>query len=109
MTRDWLTPDALVVAVDYATYVRGEVAREAALFLVDERGAVPGQPRRRAASTATRTRRRRSARRSSPAPSRRPAAGSSSPISASAWRTSSSATAIVRRATELGLGTVLPR
>jgi alanine dehydrogenase len=38
MTSDWLTPDALVVAVDYATYVSAEVARNAARFLVDERG-----------------------------------------------------------------------
>ncbi|HET9457087.1 MAG TPA: hypothetical protein VFO78_07080 [Candidatus Limnocylindrales bacterium] len=35
---DWLTPDALVVAVDYETYCSAEVAREATLFLVDERG-----------------------------------------------------------------------
>jgi len=38
MTRDWFSPDALVVAVDYATSVAAEVAREAALFLVDEEG-----------------------------------------------------------------------
>jgi ornithine cyclodeaminase/alanine dehydrogenase len=38
MTNDWLVPDALVVPVDYATYVAAEVARDAALFLVDERG-----------------------------------------------------------------------
>ena len=37
MTNDWLTPDALVVPVDYATYCSAEVARDAALFLVDER------------------------------------------------------------------------
>ena len=37
MTADWLTDDALVVAVDYATIVAAEVARGAALFLVDER------------------------------------------------------------------------
>ncbi len=37
MTSDWLAPDALVVAVDYATYVSAEVARDAALFLVDQR------------------------------------------------------------------------
>lgn len=35
---DWLAPDALVVAVDYATMVSAAVAREAAIFLVDERG-----------------------------------------------------------------------
>jgi ornithine cyclodeaminase/alanine dehydrogenase-like protein (mu-crystallin family) len=35
---DWLAPDALVVAVDYATMVSAAVARQAALFLVDERG-----------------------------------------------------------------------
>lgn len=37
MTTDWLTRDALVVPVDYATYCSGEVARDAALFLVDHR------------------------------------------------------------------------
>lgn len=38
MTRDWLTPEVTVVPVDYATYCSAEVAREAAMFLVDERG-----------------------------------------------------------------------
>jgi ornithine cyclodeaminase/alanine dehydrogenase-like protein (mu-crystallin family) len=38
MTTDWLAPAALVVAVDYATYASAEVARDAALFLVDDRG-----------------------------------------------------------------------
>jgi ornithine cyclodeaminase/alanine dehydrogenase-like protein (mu-crystallin family) len=37
MTPDWLTRDALVVPVDYATYCSAAVAREAALFLVDQR------------------------------------------------------------------------
>jgi ornithine cyclodeaminase/alanine dehydrogenase-like protein (mu-crystallin family) len=37
MTADWLKPDALVVPVDYATYCAADVAREAALFLVDHR------------------------------------------------------------------------
>ncbi len=37
MTADWLVPDALVVPVDYATYCSAEVARGAALFLVDHR------------------------------------------------------------------------
>ena len=38
LTDDWLTPDALVVAVDYATYVRRRGRpRGAALFLVDQR------------------------------------------------------------------------
>lgn len=37
MTEDWLAPDALVVAVDYATYCAAEVAAGAALFLVDQR------------------------------------------------------------------------
>ena len=37
MTNDWLAPDALVVPVDYATYCAAEVARDAALFLVDQR------------------------------------------------------------------------
>ena len=38
MTNDWLAPGSLVVPIDYATYVAAEVARDAALFLVDERG-----------------------------------------------------------------------
>ncbi len=38
MTRDWLTPDALVVPVDYATMCAAEVAIDAGLFLVDDRG-----------------------------------------------------------------------
>jgi ornithine cyclodeaminase/alanine dehydrogenase-like protein (mu-crystallin family) len=38
MTNDWLAPGALVVPVDYATYCAAEVAREAALFLVDHAG-----------------------------------------------------------------------
>ena len=38
MPPDWLAPNALVVPVDYATYVSAAVARDAALFLVDERG-----------------------------------------------------------------------
>jgi ornithine cyclodeaminase/alanine dehydrogenase len=37
MTVDWLAPNALVVPVDYATYCAAEVAREASLFLVDHR------------------------------------------------------------------------
>jgi ornithine cyclodeaminase/alanine dehydrogenase-like protein (mu-crystallin family) len=37
LTADWLAPDALVVAVDYATYVAASVARGAGLFLVDHR------------------------------------------------------------------------
>jgi ornithine cyclodeaminase/alanine dehydrogenase-like protein (mu-crystallin family) len=37
MTSDWLAHDALVVPVDYATYLAAEVARDAALFLVDQR------------------------------------------------------------------------
>jgi ornithine cyclodeaminase/alanine dehydrogenase-like protein (mu-crystallin family) len=37
MTPDWLSADALVVPVDYATYCSATVAREAALFVVDER------------------------------------------------------------------------
>jgi ornithine cyclodeaminase/alanine dehydrogenase len=38
LTGDWLTPDALVVPVDYASMLAAQVARDAALFLVDERG-----------------------------------------------------------------------
>lgn len=37
MTSDWLAPTALVVPVDYATYCAADVARDAALFLVDHR------------------------------------------------------------------------
>ena len=37
MTSDWLAPDALVVPVDYATYCAADVAADAALFLVDHR------------------------------------------------------------------------
>ncbi|MBA2381642.1 MAG: hypothetical protein H0V73_05975 [Chloroflexi bacterium] len=37
LTDAWLTPDALVVAVDYATYVAASVAHDAVLFLVDQR------------------------------------------------------------------------
>jgi len=35
MTNDWLAPHALVVPVDYATYCAAGVARDADLFLVD--------------------------------------------------------------------------
>lgn len=35
MTNDWLGPNALVVAVDYATMCAAEVARDAALFVTD--------------------------------------------------------------------------
>jgi ornithine cyclodeaminase/alanine dehydrogenase-like protein (mu-crystallin family) len=38
MTADWLAHDALIVPVDYATYLAAEVARDARLFLVDDRG-----------------------------------------------------------------------
>ena len=37
LTIDWLAPEALVVAVDYSTYVAASVARAAALFLTDQR------------------------------------------------------------------------
>lgn len=37
MTNDWLTPGATVIPIDYATYCAAEVARDAALFLVDQR------------------------------------------------------------------------
>jgi ornithine cyclodeaminase/alanine dehydrogenase len=36
MTEEWLTPEALVVPVDFATYLSAGVARSAALFLVDD-------------------------------------------------------------------------
>ncbi len=38
MTGAWLKPDALVIPVDYATMCAADVARDATLFLVDERG-----------------------------------------------------------------------
>lgn len=38
MTGDWLRPDALVVPVDYATMCAASVARDASLFVVDDRG-----------------------------------------------------------------------
>ena len=38
MTADWLTDDALIVPVDYATYLAAGVARDASIFLVDDRG-----------------------------------------------------------------------
>ena len=38
MTPDWLRPDALVVPVDYAAMCSAAVARDAALFLTDDRG-----------------------------------------------------------------------
>lgn len=38
MTNDWLGPQTLVVPIDYATTCAAEVARDAALFLVDELG-----------------------------------------------------------------------
>ena len=37
MTNAWLQPQATVIPIDYATYCAAEVAREAALFLVDQR------------------------------------------------------------------------
>lgn len=36
MTTDWLKQDVLIVSVDYETYVSAEIARSAAVFLVDE-------------------------------------------------------------------------
>jgi ornithine cyclodeaminase/alanine dehydrogenase-like protein (mu-crystallin family) len=38
MDGSWLADDALVVPVDYATMLAASVARDAALFLVDDRG-----------------------------------------------------------------------
>jgi ornithine cyclodeaminase len=37
MTNDWLREDATVIPIDYATYCAAEVARDAALFVVDQR------------------------------------------------------------------------
>jgi ornithine cyclodeaminase/alanine dehydrogenase-like protein (mu-crystallin family) len=38
MDSDWFAPDALIVAVDYATSIAADVPMSAALFLTDERG-----------------------------------------------------------------------
>lgn len=38
MTGAWLRPDALVIAVDYAAMVAADIAKDAALFLTDDRG-----------------------------------------------------------------------
>jgi ornithine cyclodeaminase/alanine dehydrogenase-like protein (mu-crystallin family) len=37
MTNEWLREDATVIPIDYATYCAAEVARDAALFVVDQR------------------------------------------------------------------------
>ncbi len=37
MTNAWLAPGATIIPIDYATYCAAEVARDAALFLVDQR------------------------------------------------------------------------
>lgn len=37
MTPDWLSPDALIVAVDFATYASAELARAVQRFVVDDR------------------------------------------------------------------------
>jgi ornithine cyclodeaminase/alanine dehydrogenase-like protein (mu-crystallin family) len=37
MTNAWLRPDATVIPIDYATYCAAEVARDADLFVVDNR------------------------------------------------------------------------
>ncbi|HET9850895.1 MAG TPA: hypothetical protein VFP56_00150 [Candidatus Limnocylindrales bacterium] len=37
MTNDWLRDDATVIPIDYATYCAAQVARDAALFVVDQR------------------------------------------------------------------------
>jgi ornithine cyclodeaminase/alanine dehydrogenase-like protein (mu-crystallin family) len=39
MGPDWVSPEALVVPVDYATYASAALARASSLFLIDERGA----------------------------------------------------------------------
>lgn len=108
MAAAWLKPDALIVPVDYATYCAAEVARDAGLFLVDHReqflasrasGLFDGYPE--------------------------PTATIGEAILASTPRPAKGrvvvthlgvgladvvfAAAIVRRATELGLGMTLPR
>ena len=37
MTNAWLAEGATIIPIDYATYCAAEVARDAALFLVDHR------------------------------------------------------------------------
>jgi len=108
LTPDWLTPDALVVAVDYATYVSAAVAREAGVFVVDERaqflanrdaGSFDGYPEPSATIGEAIL------------------AGTEPPVEGRVLVTHLGVgladlvfgEAIVRRATELGLGTVLPR
>jgi ornithine cyclodeaminase/alanine dehydrogenase-like protein (mu-crystallin family) len=108
MTNDWLAPDALVVPVDYATYVAAEVARDAALFLVDQReqflanrddGAFDGYPD----PTAT-------IGEAILAGTRRPAGGRVVVTHLGVGLADLVfADAIVRRARELGLGLNLPR
>jgi ornithine cyclodeaminase/alanine dehydrogenase-like protein (mu-crystallin family) len=36
LTNEWLSPDVSLVPIDYDTYVAADVARTAALFLVDQ-------------------------------------------------------------------------
>ena len=105
---DWLAPDALVVAVDYATMVvgrrrprRGDVPRRRAR-------PVRGQPRERRVRRTIRIRPPRSARPSSPRRDGRPRVGCSCRTSASAWPTSSSATPSSATATASGSGILLP-
>ena len=108
LTDDWLAPDALVVAVDYATYCAAAVAREAALFLVDQREQFlanrdAGQLRRLPGS-------RRDARRGDP---RGHAAAGARPRRRQPPRRRAGRSRLRRRdprgALERGLGTVLPR
>jgi ornithine cyclodeaminase/alanine dehydrogenase-like protein (mu-crystallin family) len=108
MTSDWLGPDALVVPVDYATYCSAEVARDAALFLVDDRaqflanrdaGAFDGYPD----PTATLGE-------AILDGTRRPAAGRVVTTHLGVGLADVVfGSAVLRRAEELGLGTVLPR
>lgn len=107
MTSDWLAPHALVVPVDYATYCSASVAREADLFLVDhtdqflanrEAGNFDGYPEPAAMlgeALAART----------PRPDGRVVTTHLGTGLADVLF----GTAILARAAELGLGTILPR
>jgi ornithine cyclodeaminase/alanine dehydrogenase-like protein (mu-crystallin family) len=108
MTEDWLTPHALVVPVDYATYCSAAVAANAGLFLVDEMGQFLAN--REAGLFAGYP---------DPAGTLGAAiiAGTGRPVSGRVVATHLGTgladlvfgRAIVRRATEAGLGTVIPR
>ena len=107
MTNAWLRPGATVVPIDYATYCAAEVARDAALFLVDQREQFLAN-RDAGSSTATPTRR--DDRRGDPRrDARDPRAGSWSTHLGVGLADLVFADAIVRAAIAAGRGTTLPR